>query len=143
MKSIIRLFQLNFLPRSIDFALLILRVWLGLTMAVNHGWGKLVNFGDMATKFADPLGVGPTVSLSLAVFAEVVCAVLLALGLFTRFAAVVLTVLMAVAFFVAHDAKLSGPGNGEVAFLFLAGFVAIFFAGPGRFSIDRKLGAAA
>jgi putative oxidoreductase len=143
MKSIIRFFQLNFLPRSVDFALLVLRIWLGLTMLINHGRGKLMGFGSMAEKFADPFGVGPTVSLSMAVFAEVVCAGLLALGLLTRFAALVLVILMTVAFFLVHGRAMSGPMSGELAFIYLAGFVAIFIAGPGRFSVDRKLGGAA
>ena len=143
MKSIIRLFQLNFLPRSVDFALLLLRLWLGLTMLLNHGRGKLMGFGEMAAKFSDPLGVGPTLSLSLAVFAEGVCALLVAMGLLTRFAALVLTIMLGVAFFMVHQSALSGPGSGELAFIYLAGFLALFLAGPGRFSIDRKLGSPA
>ncbi len=143
MNGFIKFLQFNFVPRSADFALLVLRVWLGVSMLALHGWGKVVNFGGMASKFADPFGLGPTVSLVLAIFGEVVCAALLALGLATRFAALALVVVMSVAFFMAHGAKLSGPGNGELAFVYLAGYVAIFLAGPGRFSIDRKLGGAA
>lgn len=143
MKSLIRFFQLNFLPRSVDLALLVLRLWLGATMLLNHGRGKLMGFSQMADKFSDPIGLGPTVSLVLAIFAEVVCAALVAVGLFTRFAALVLVILMSVAFFSAHGGALSGPRSGELAFIFLAGFLTIFLAGAGRFSIDRKLGAAA
>jgi putative oxidoreductase len=143
MKSILRFFQFGFLPRSTDLALLVLRLWLGLTMLVNHGWGKAMGFSSMADKFSDPLGVGPTASLTMAVFAEVVCAGLVALGLVTRFAALVLVILTGVAFFAVHGGALSGPGSGELAFIYLAGFLAIFLAGPGRFSVDRKLGAAA
>jgi putative oxidoreductase len=143
MKSIIRFFQLNFLPRSVDLALLVLRIWLGLTILINHGRAKLTGFSSMAEKFSDPLGLGPTVSLSLAVFAEVGCGMLIALGLLTRFAALVLMILMGVAFFLVHGRAMSGPASGELAFIFLAGFVAIFLAGPGRFSVDRKLGGAA
>lgn len=143
MKSIIRFFQFNFIPRSVDFSLLVLRIWLGATMLLNHGKGKLMGFGQMADKFSDPLGVGPTASLSLAIFAEVVCATLLALGLFTRFAALVLVILTGTAFFLVHNRAFSGPASGELAFVYMAGFVAIFLAGPGRFSIDRKLGGAA
>jgi putative oxidoreductase len=141
MKSIIRFFQLNFLPRSTDFALLALRIWLGLTMIINHGRGKLMGFSQMSGTFSDPLGVGATTSLSLTIFAEVVCGALLAMGFLTRFSALVLVILMGVAFFMVHGRALSGDNSGELAFVYLAGFVAIFLAGPGRFSIDRKLGA--
>jgi putative oxidoreductase len=141
MKSIIRFFQLNFLPRSTDLALLALRIWLGLTLLINHGRGKLMGFSQMSGTFSDPLGVGPTTSLSLTIFAEVVCGALLALGFLTRFSALVLVILMGVAFFLVHGRALSGENSGELAFVYLAGFLAIFLAGPGRFSVDRKLGA--
>ncbi len=135
--------QLNFIPRSTDFALLVLRVWLGLTMLMVHGWAKLAGFSAMLKQFGDPIGIGPLPSLVLLVLAEVACSALLVLGLFTRFAALALTIAMSVAFFSAHKMVLSGPASGEIAFLFLAGYVTLFFAGAGRFSVDRKLGGAA
>lgn len=143
MNSFLRFLQFNFIPRSPDFALLVLRVWLGGSMLVLHGWGKVTGFGGMSSRFADPFGLGQTTSLVLAIFGEVVCAALLAFGLATRFAALVLAIIMTTAFTVAHGTKLSGAGNGELAYVYLAGFVAIFIAGPGRFSVDRKLGGAA
>lgn len=143
MNRFLRFLHFNFVPRSVDLALLVLRVWLGLSLLALHGWGKLKGFGGMAASFSDPLGVGNTISLVLAVFAEVFCAALLALGLLTRFAALVLIILMSVAFFLVHGGALSGPGSGEMAFLYLAGFVAIFLAGPGAYAIDRRLGAKA
>ncbi len=133
--------NLNFLPQSTDFALLILRVWLGLSMLLLHGWGKLVNLINGTSKFPDLLGLGQTPTLILVVFAEVVCAALLVAGIYTRFCALLLAITMGVAYFIAHGAKLSGPGNGELAFIFLAGFVALVVAGGGRFGFDRKLGA--
>ena len=142
MKSLLRFLQFNFVPRSPDFALLVLRVWLGVSILVLHGWGKLTGFRSGASSFPDPLGAGSTVSMGLAIFAEVVCAALLVLGLATRFAALVLIILMVVAFTIVHGTKLTGPGNGEMAFLYLAGFVTIFLAGPGRISVDGKTGGA-
>ena len=50
----------NFLPRSADVALLLLRVWFGLSLLWLHGWGKLMNFSAMTEKFSDPLGIGKT-----------------------------------------------------------------------------------
>lgn len=134
-------FNLNFLPQSTDLALLILRVWLGLSMLLIHGWGKLVNLINGTSKFPDLLGLGQTPTLILVIFAEVVCAALLVAGIYTRFCALLLAITMGVAYFIAHGAKLSGPGNGELAFIFLAGFVALLVAGGGRFGFDRKLGA--
>ena len=48
---------------------------------------------------------------------------------------------MSVAFFVVHKAALAGPNNGELAFVYLGGFVTLIIAGAGRFSFDARLGA--
>ncbi len=129
--------RLTFIPQSTDLALLLLRLWLGLSMLILHGWGKLTGFSSLAGKFPDPLGVGAQVSLSLAVFAEVGCAALLIVGFFTRFAALMLAVTMGVAFFLQHKMALSGAASGELAFIYLAGFLAILFAGGGKFAFER------
>lgn len=133
--------QLNALPRSVDGGLLVLRLWAGLTMALNHGWAKLSGFGKMAGGFADPLGVGSQVSLSLAIFGELICGLLIAFGLFTRFAAIGCGITMAVAFFMVHQRALSGPASGELAFIYLGAMVTLLLTGAGRFSADAKMGA--
>lgn len=122
-----------------NLALLLLRVWLGATMLLNHGVGKLTGFRSMADGFPDPFGIGHTASLALVVFAEAFAAALLAVGLVTRFAGLVLAIDMAVAFTVAHKGALSGGHSGEVAFIYLAGYVALTLAGGGAFSVDKVL----
>jgi putative oxidoreductase len=122
-----------------SLGLLALRLWLGLTMLLNHGLVKLAHFSNIAPKFFDPLHIGSTQSLALVVFAEVVGSALLVLGLWTRFAALTLVIDLAVAFFLFHKGALSGSGSGELAFIYLAGFVALFLAGGGRFSADKAL----
>jgi putative oxidoreductase len=139
-KKVISILRLDFWPDKVDLGLLVLRVWLGASMLVLHGWGKLSNFQRMSKNFADPLGIGSQASLSLAVVGEVLCPILLILGFFTRTAALGASITMAVAFFLAHDAKLKGSGSGELAFVYLAGFVAIFLAGPGRHALEGKGG---
>ena len=42
---------------------------------------------------------------------------------------------MATAFVYAHGWQLSGQGNGELAFMFLGGFVTLLLAGGGRYSV--------
>ena len=134
-----RLFAPQAGARSVDLALLLLRLWLGLTMLFNHGLAKLIKFGDMSSKFLDLFGIGSTASLALAVFAEVFCAALLAAGLVTRFAALNLAVTMLVAFAMVHKMALSGDSSGELAFIYLAGYVTLLIAGPGRYSADGFL----
>lgn len=108
-------------------------------MLLLHGWPKVGKYAELSQGFPDPLGVGPAMSLSLAVFAEVFCALLLVFGLVARLAAIPLIATMAIAFFVVHGGVLVGEGNGELAFVYLGGFVALLFAGPGKFSLDQVL----
>jgi putative oxidoreductase len=139
MKNLLAILQLNAISANANAGLLVLRLWLGLTIAGLHGWSKLTSFSAMAGKFPDPIGVGAQGSLSLAIFAELVCGLLLAMGLVTRLAALVLIVDLSVAFVLVHKLSLAGPRSGELAFIYLAGFVALLIAGPGRFSLDAKL----
>ena len=133
-----KLLHLEFIPRSVDTALLVLRVWLGASMIALHGWGKLMNLFSGNVRFPDIFGIGSVPTVMLAILAEVVAAAFVVLGLWTRFAALLLVITMSVAFFMAHGAKLSGQGNGELAFVYLAGFVTLMLAGAGKFSIDKK-----
>jgi putative oxidoreductase len=135
-----KLLQLNFLPRSADVALLLLRVWYGTAMLILHGWVKLAGWTEMAANFPGVLGMGRTTSLALAIFGELVCTALLVLGLFTRAAAVGAAITMFVAFWIVHEHRLTGSGNGELAFTYLGVFVALFIAGAGKYSLDAKLG---
>jgi putative oxidoreductase len=122
-----------------NMGLLMLRLWLGLTILLNHGVGKLKGFDNMAPGFADPFKIGHTASFTLVVFAEVVAAALIATGLLTRFAALVLAMNMFTAFWYVHKFSLSGAHSGELPFIYLAGFVALLLAGPGKFSLDQRL----
>lgn len=130
--------RLSFIPQSTDFGLLVLRCGLGLPMLLLHGWGKFQNFNSIAPKFLPLFGLPSNVSLGLAIFAEVVCSALLVLGLFTRFAALNLAITMSVAFFIAHQGAFTGEKPGELAFIYLAGFVTLFFTGGGKISVDGK-----
>ena len=61
-----------------------------------------------------------------------------------RLASFILVINMSVAFFMVHKAfplygKEAPPaGSGELAFLYLGGFLVLLFTGAGRFSIDRR-----
>lgn len=119
-----------------DISLLLLRLTFGGLMLINHGIGKmnkLMAGGEI--KFPDPLGVGAELSLQLTVFGEVVCAGLLAIGLFTRFAAIPAIITMLVAAFIVHG---SDPfGDKEGALLFLIPYVILFVKGSGKYSVDN------
>jgi putative oxidoreductase len=133
-----KLFSIKTSDTSFTLGTLILRVGLGTLMLVNHGLNKLMNYGQNSSKFADPFGITPELSLALTVFAEFFCAAFLIVGLFTRLAAVPLIIAMSVALFYAHKGEMFG--DGEMAAVYLAGFIAIFLLGPGKASLDRFIG---
>jgi putative oxidoreductase len=135
---VIRLLQFRFLPVSTDLGLLVLRVWFALPLLTLHGWGKLANFAERSSRFSDPYGIGSPASLALATFAEVFCSVLLMIGFATRFAALACAITMATAFFFSHGARFTGPGNGELPFMYGGAFIVLLLAGGGRYSVDGK-----
>ena len=87
--------------------------------------------------FMNFMSLGSTTSLVLVIFSEFLCAALIVLGLFTRFASIPLIIGMSVALFVAHNGD--ALGDGKVAALFLTGFVTILLVGPGRISVDGMI----
>lgn len=136
MKGLLHFLTLNFIPRSPDFGLLILRATLGIGMIVLHGWDKWIHFSKYVETSHDPLHIGKSLSVGLAVFAELVCSALLCIGFGTRFAALVLGFTMGVAFFIGYKGALTGPASGEMTALYLLGYLTLLIAGPGRFSFD-------
>jgi putative oxidoreductase len=136
-----------------SLGLLILRLGMG-GYILTHGWGKVVKVFHGDFQFADPIGLGPQASLILAAGAEFGCALLVMAGLFTRLAAVPLVFTMAVAAFRAHandpwtageaarlfqEGQTKFPASKEMALLYLVGFLALVFTGPGRLSLDGVL----
>jgi putative oxidoreductase len=104
---------------------------------LTHGLPNLLEFNEKSQVFPDPLGVGSVVSLLLTVFAEFFCAVLVILGLGTRFAALTLAITMAVAAFVIHG---EDPfGKKELALLYLGAYVALIVMGGGRIALDAVI----
>ncbi|MFV0565399.1 MAG: DoxX family protein [Flavobacteriaceae bacterium] len=121
--------------KSFNLGLLILR--LGFSgMMLTHGIPKISSLFESPIKFADPIGVGETTSLILALIGEVVAPVLVLIGFKTKWATIPVIITMAVAAFVVHA---SDPiGVKEKALLYLIGFAAIFLTGPGKYSMDGK-----
>ena len=115
---------------------LALRLLVGGFM-LTHGLPKLQNFEYLSTVFPDPLGVGSSLSLGMIVFAEVVCSILLMLGLFTRLSTIPLIIGMGVAAFFIHA---NDPFSGkEMALLYMGIYVVIALIGGGKYSIDYLL----
>jgi putative oxidoreductase len=105
---------------------------------IPHGYKKLLSFATKSSGFSDPFHIGGPASMSLTIFAEFFCAILIVVGLMTRLACIPLVIAMSVALFYSHHGELFG--DGEHAALYLAGYIALLFTGPGKISLDRMIG---
>lgn len=117
--------------------LLVVRIFFGI-MFLTHGYDKLMAHATMADIFADPFGIGSTLSFWLAVFAEVACSFALIFGLLQRIVLIPMIFTMCTAFFIVHGGDAFSAK--ELAFIYLAVFVVLYITGPGRYSFDAVIG---
>lgn len=117
-----------------DLGLLLLRIGFGGFM-LTHGIPKISMLSN-PSDFGDPIGVGPTLSLILALIGEVLAPILLIVGYKTKLAAIPAVITMAIAAFIVHASD--DLGTKEHALLFLIAFLVLFFTGAGKYSIDKK-----
>ncbi len=132
-----KLLSTKYSAGAFSTATLVLRLGLGILMMM-HGYDKLVNFAKYQHDFMNFLGIGSTMSLALAVFAEFFCSLFLILGLFTRLAAIPLIITAGVIVFKVNKADIFG--DGEHAALYLVGYLVLLLVGPGRISVDSMIG---
>ena len=140
-----------------DVALLALRL-AGVGLALAHGFGKIAalvsgeaaGFIEFVARLGFPL---PGVFAWAAAIAQFAGGLLVAVGLFTRWAAsfaaftmlIALTlhhkfqlhVLVWLGLYQASEETIEGWGNPEMALLYFLIFVALVLMGAGRFSLDR------
>ena len=116
-----------------DFALAVLRIGFS-GMMLTHGIPKINMLLDNPSAFPDPIGIGGTATLILAVIGEVIAPIFVLIGFKTRIAAIPVIITMAAATFVVHA---SDPfAVKEKAILFLIAFIVIALAGAGKYSVD-------
>ncbi len=134
--------------KSTSLGLLILRVSIGLGMAIGHGFPHLMKMEKAMKGWYVPSFLKSFVSNEVSFFctigAELLCGILLAIGLMTRPAALIFAFTMAVAAFEVHgkDPIFMGPGvdtSKEPALLYMFSALALFATGAGRFSVDALI----
>jgi putative oxidoreductase len=112
----------------------VLRIMTGL-LFLEHGTSKLLGFPhvEKVPEIASMPGIGGIL--------ELIGGALIALGLFTRPVAFLLSGEMAVAYFTAHAPRALFPllNSGDAAVLYCFVFLYLFFAGPGPWSIDATM----
>ncbi len=117
----------------------ILRVVAGVVM-VHNGLDKLANIESFANAYVAYLGLPFPITLSyMAAYTELIGAPLVALGLFTRPAAMGLFFTMTVAMY--HHIKVAGFSIPylELSAIYAATFLFFVINGGGRFSVDALL----
>jgi putative oxidoreductase len=127
----------GFNQQHLDTWLLLLRILVSVFM-LTHGIPKfyrLIAGGEV--QFGEIFGMSAAVSLTLAVFAEVVCSTFVLIGLATRLAVFPLILTMLVAAFVAHG---SDPfGKKELPLLYCFIYITLLILGGGKYSVDYLL----
>lgn len=119
-----------------SWLLLAARIVFGVLL-MSHGIAKWQNFDAPCAAFPDPLGVGSSVSLVLAIFGEEVCPAAFIAGLFYRLALIPMIFTMCMAFFVVHGGDPFAAR--ELALVYLSIFVLMFAAGSGRLAVDTLI----
>ena len=128
----------NFLfPAYTNFGLSLLLLFSRLifgTMFLTHGLQKLANFKALSGSFPSIMGMGSTLSLSLAIFAEVFCTLGFITGFLYRLSMIPMIFTMIVAVFVVHA---NDPFSAkEMAVLYLVIFILMYILGPGSIAAD-------
>ena len=142
MAGVKNLLSMRFLTERPEIGLALLRVWTGATLFLRHGWEKQpAHWAQFMAHFPNPIGIGSHASFFIAFFADFVCAILLIIGLGTRWAALFCFANIFVAWaFVHHFAFFGkGPGSdhGELIVLYLGALLTLLIAGPGAACLDR------
>jgi putative oxidoreductase len=125
--------------------LLALRLYCGWQF-MQTGFGKVTHLSDTTEYFASLHIPLPGLNAAMAGATECVGGTLLLLGLISRLAALPLIATMIVAYLTAEidtvKVIFSDPDKfiGATPFLFLLTSLLVLAFGPGRFSLDRRLG---
>jgi putative oxidoreductase len=120
-----------------DAAILLLRLGAGLLLCFGHGVQKYHLLFSAAGSFPDPLGIGHVPSVVASMGAECGASMLVAVGLFTRWACLPVLLTMGVVAVVVHAGDPWSKTEPSVIFLLM--FAVIALTGPGRFSLDKLL----
>lgn len=119
------------------WGLLFMRVSVSVLLLHVHGLPKLLHWSVEVQRIEDPFNLGGTLTLGLAVFAEVICPVLLILGVWARLACLPILAVLAVAVLFVHPQW--SVEQGQFAWLLIILFAGLALTGPGPFVLGRAL----
>jgi putative oxidoreductase len=123
-----------------DVGLLFLRVSGALFLLWVHGLPKLLDFSAQLQLIEDPFHLGAHLTLCLAIFAEVLCPLLIVAGVLVRLACLPILFVLLVALLVVHPQW--SVAEGQFGWLLLILFASVFIAGPGRLALNVRFAGA-
>lgn len=121
----------------LGLGLLFLRVFAAFALLRTHGWPKLMDLEGTMAHIPDPTGLGQTFSSYYAIFANVFCAFLVMLGLFTRWASFVVISITLSGLFIVHAADPAKIQDTPLIYSIV--FIALIILGSGKYSLDAQL----
>ena len=113
-----------------------MRVSGGLFLLWVHGLPKLLDYGEQLKVIEDPFHLGASVTLLLAIFAEVLCPLLIIAGVLVRLACLPILSVLLIAMLVVHPQWTLL--EGQFGWLLLIIFTSILIAGPGRITFNQR-----
>lgn len=131
---------------NLDLGLLLIRLGVGLSMVIFHGYGKIQggpeawsriggNMGNLGIEFI------PVFWGFMAAFSEFFGSILIITGLFFRYSTILLalTMMVAATYHLNLPAGSDGAGwsGASHALELLAVYVGLFFTGPGKYKISK------
>ena len=119
-----------------DWGLLFLRGSASLFLLWVQGLPKLLDYSAQLHVIEDPFHLGANLTLMLAIFAEVLCPLLIIVGLLVRLACLPILCVLLVAMVVVHPQW--SLEEGQFGWLLLILFTSIFIAGPGRLALNVR-----
>lgn len=119
-----------------DLGLLFLRASGALFLLWVHGLPKVLNYSEQLKLIEDPFHLGAHVTLLLAIFAEVLCPVLIVAGVLVRLACLPILAVLLIAMLVVHPEWTLF--EGQFGWLLLIIFTSVLIAGPGRFTLGQR-----
>ncbi len=121
---------------SQDLGLLFLRISAGAFLLWVHGLPKVLGYSAQLKLIEDPFHLGAAVTLWLAIFAEVLCPLLIMAGVLVRLACLPIIAVLLIAMRVVHPEW--SLFEGQFGWLLLIIFTSLLIAGPGRFTLGRR-----
>ncbi|AUG07127.1 DoxX family protein [Pseudomonas sp. S09G 359] len=122
--------------KSQALGLLFLRVSGALFLLWVHGLPKLLHYSEQLTLIEDPFHLGANVTLLLAIFAEVLCPLLIITGVRVRLACLPILAVLLIAMVVVHPQWTLL--EGQFGWLLLIIFTSVLIAGPGRLVLSQR-----